>query len=274
MEIINDKIDAGKAFDWGKTSSDYAKYRDIYPEIFYEQIAKRDLCVKGQRVLDLGTGTGVLPRNMYRFGAEWTATDISENQILYAKRLSEEKGLDIEYRVCAAEDISFPNHTFDVVTACQSFWYFDYKKLTPKMTRMLKPDGRMLLLYMAWLPFEDEIAGASEELVLKYSPKWSGAGETKHPIYTPDELEGIFKPVYSEEFEVDIPFTKQSWNGRMKACRGIGASLSPSEIEAWEKEHKKLLDDIAPPEFTVKHYIAMLELKLISQYPAMDIITG
>jgi len=30
------------------------------------------------------TGTGVLPRNMYRFGAAWTGTDISENQSLLA----------------------------------------------------------------------------------------------------------------------------------------------------------------------------------------------
>lgn len=27
-------IDGGKSFDWGKTSEDYAKYRDIYPDFF------------------------------------------------------------------------------------------------------------------------------------------------------------------------------------------------------------------------------------------------
>ena len=31
MEIINKNIDDGTPFDWGRTSSDYAKYRDIYP---------------------------------------------------------------------------------------------------------------------------------------------------------------------------------------------------------------------------------------------------
>lgn len=47
----------------------------------------------------------------------------------------------------------------------------------------------------------------------------------------------------------------------MKACRGVGASLAPEEIEKWEKEHKELLREIAPEEFSVKHYAAMLELK-------------
>ena len=87
--IIND-IDNGKAFDWGNTSEDYAKYRDIYPKEFYQSILDLGLCKDGQQVLDIGTGTGVLPRNMYSYGAKWIGTDISENQILQAKKLASE----------------------------------------------------------------------------------------------------------------------------------------------------------------------------------------
>ena len=74
-------IDKGKPFDWGKVSDEYAKYRDIYPEEFYDYIVSLGLCTSGQYVLDIGTGTGVLPRSMYRFGPKWVGTDISENQI-------------------------------------------------------------------------------------------------------------------------------------------------------------------------------------------------
>ena len=260
MEIVDPNIDAGKAFDWGKTSADYAQYRDIYPPAFYEKIAKRHLCVAGQQVLDIGTGTGVLPRNMYRYGAAWTGTDIAENQIRYARKLSEAAGLAIRYQTVAAEDMDFPADTFDVITACQCFWYFDYDKLTPKLARILKPEGRVLLLCMEWLPFEDRIAGASEALVLQYNPQWSGAGETIHPIRVPEVVYTQFQPVYHEEYTVEVPFTRESWHGRMRACRGVGASLSPEELQRWEAEHQRLLAAIAPPEFTVKHYAAMLEL--------------
>ena len=148
------------------------------------KIIDRGLCTAGQNVLDLGTGTGVLPRNLYRYGAKWTATDISENQIEQAKLLS--KGMDIDYYTVSTENIRFPDECFDVITACQCFWYFDHTQVMPNLSRMLKPGGSLLVLYMAWLPYEDKIAEASEKLVLKYSPKWSGAGETVHPIEIPD----------------------------------------------------------------------------------------
>lgn len=259
MNIENKSIDGGKAFDWGKTSADYAKFRDIYPQEFYDKILSRKLCMNGQRVLDIGTGTGVLPRNMYRYGARWTGTDISENQIEQAKILSE--GMDIDYYAMSAEELDFPDHTFDVITACQCFWYFDHERIMPEFIRMLKPGGSILVLYMAWLPFEDKIAGASEELVLKYSPKWSGAGERVRPIPIPDCYRDSFDLVYHEEYPLSVHFTRESWNGRMKACRGIGASLAEEEVLRWEQEHVKLLSETVPAEFDVLHYGAIAELK-------------
>ena len=44
-----------------------------------------------------------------------------------------------------------------MATACQCFFYFNHQVLAPRLSRMLKPDGRLALLYMAWLPGEDTI---------------------------------------------------------------------------------------------------------------------
>lgn len=261
MKITDKNIDSGKAFDFGNISADYAKYRDIYPQEFYQKIVDRGLCISGQSVLDLGTGTGVLPRNMYRYGAKWIGTDISENQIEQAKILSD--GMNIEYYALSAEKLNFPDNSFDVITACQCFWYFNHEKIMPELCRMLKPDGRILVLYMAWLPYEDKIAGESENLVLKYSPTWSGARETVHQICIPDCYKENFELVYHEEYPLNVHFTRESWNGRMKACRGVGASLSAEEIASWDQEHMKLLFDIAPEEFDIKHYGAIAELRKI-----------
>lgn len=259
MEIIDKNLDGGKAFDWGKTSSDYAKYRDIYPHEFYKKIIDRNLCIKGQNILDLGTGTGVLPRNMYSYGGKWTGTDISENQIEQAKILSE--GMDIEYYAYSAENLKFEENSFDVITACQCFWYFDHENIMPKLYNFLKKDGRILVLYMAWLPFEDKIAGESEKIVLRYSPNWSGAGETMHPIHIPECYKEKFELIYHDEYKLNVHFTRESWNGRMKACRGVGASLTPDEVNRWETEHLAMLEKTAPDEFDILHYGAIAELK-------------
>ena len=150
MEIRNNSMDAGKAFDWGRTSKEYARYRDIYPDEFYQKIIDRGLCVSGQNVLDLGTGTGVLPRNLYHYGAKWTGTDISPEQIREAERLAKAGSMDISFMAVPAEQIDFPAESFHVITACQCFWYFDHARLMPKLSELLKPDGKLLILYMAW----------------------------------------------------------------------------------------------------------------------------
>ncbi|MCH5201455.1 MAG: methyltransferase domain-containing protein [Oscillospiraceae bacterium] len=257
----NDFIDNGSPFDWGKTSEDYAKYRDIYPEAFYDKLAELSIGVKGQTVLDLGTGTGVLPRNMYRYGADWTGADISENQIAYARKLTEEAGMDIRYIVSPAEAVDFPDGTFDVITACQCFMYFDKAVLLPKIYKMLKPNGHFCVLFMAWLPEESPIAKASEELVLKYNPSWTGGHMTRYTLETPEWCGDMFEPANMLTCDLAVHFTRESWHGRIKACRGIGASsLGETERELWEQEHKAFLQTV-PESFDILHYVSILDLK-------------
>lgn len=256
--MIDERIDHGTAFDWGKTSREYARWRDIYPQAFYEMILRRGLCRDGQKVLDVGTGTGVLPRRLYPYGACWIGADSSPEQIEQAKRLSE--GMNIDYVALPTEELSFPDASFDVITACQCFWYFRPEIAAPKLAGFLKPGGTLLVLYMAWLPFEDAIAGQSEALVLRYHPQWTGGGETMHPIGIPPEYETYFELVYHEEFPLPVHFTRESWHGRMKACRGVGASLSGEKRKQWEEEHLRLMQQV-PEEFDVLHYAAMAQLK-------------
>lgn len=259
--LTNPNIDHEKGFDWGKTSADYAKYRDIYPQEFYRRILKNGLCTNGQTVLDIGTGTGVLPRNLYRYGARFTGIDITENQIAQAQILAKASDMEIDFRCMPAEEVDFPEKTFDAVTACQCFIYFDHKKLAPLIHRLLKPGGKFAVLYMAWLPFEDAVAGASEELVLTYNPEWTGCGEVRHPIAVPEVYSNYFTIESQQVFDLHVSFTRDTWNGRMKACRGIGASLSEEEITRFEAEHLELLNRIAPPQFEVLHYAAITVLK-------------
>jgi SAM-dependent methyltransferase len=260
--MIIENIDGGKSFDWGKTSEDYAKYRDIYPQEFYDYILNLGLCRDGQQGLDLGTGTGVLPRNMYKYGAHWTAADIAENQIAQAKELAAEAGMDITFFASKAEDVDYPENTFDVITACQCIWYFNNDVTPEHFAKMLKPGGKFLILYMGWLPYEDPIAGKSEEIIRRLNPSWTAYGDTVHPVWVPDQYLEYFDLLSREEFRVDIPFTREGWHGRMRACRGVGASMSPENLAKWDAEHMEMLEKEAEENFLVKHYCSIAQLQV------------
>lgn len=246
-------IDNNRDIDWGKTSGDYSKYRDIYPDEFYQRLECFGIGLKLQTLLDIGTGTGVIPRRLSANGAKFFGTDISEEQINAAAQLSKYQKLNIEWKVCPAEKTGLPDHFFDIVTACQCWWYFDKSKLIPEIVRLLKPRGKLSLMYMNWLPFEDEIAGKTEELVLKYNPDWKGNGFKGNIFSVPSWSDNIFELDTYHKFRVHVPFTRNSWCGRIRACRGIGASLTKKDVTEFDREHEYMLRKIAPESFKILH---------------------
>jgi len=253
-------IDHNAPFDWGRASQDYAKYRDIYPPAFYEKLRGFGIGLPGQHILDLGTGTGVLPRAMHAQGIKFTGVDISPEQIAMARELSQ--GMDIDYVLSPAEEIDFPPGAFDAAMACQCFHYFDRSKAMPKIHGALKPGGKFAILSMIWLPYQSKIARGSEQLVLKYNPDWTGAGFRKKVIKPKLKwARPLFEVEHRVYFCVDVPFTREAWHGRILACRGIGASSLPGEkIAAFETEHRAFLGTL-PEAFTIPHQIMMLVLR-------------
>ncbi len=259
MNKSDSLVDNGRPFSWSSAAADYAKFRDIYPPQFLQRIKELKLCEAGARVLDLGTGTGVLPRMLCGCGASFVGIDSSEGQIEQARSLS--AGMDIEYHALPAEEMPFTQNTFDSALACQCFWYFDHELLCKRLSEVLKPGARFGAMVMEWLPYEDETAAKTEELILRYNPQWTGGGEVRHEFYVPECWDEFFDRELSEVFDLDVPFTRETWNGRIKSCRGIGAALSPEEVAAFEREHLAMLEKSVPESFTVKHYAAFVGLK-------------
>lgn len=248
-------IDSGVDFDFGKTSKDYAKYRDIYPESLYQKVYSSGIGRKGQKVLDLGTGTGVFPRGMYQYGAEYYGIDISKEQIDEAKRIAKENGLTIQYQVCSAENAEFPVEYFDSITAVQCFLYFDKKIILPKIHNLLKDNGLFATVWMAWIPEQSEIAQKTEELVLKYNPQWKGCGYKPVKTEVPEWSTKYFKIKTIENYIEDLSFSVDSWLGRIRACRGVAAALSEEEVQNFNEEHKKLLQSFNKSELSIPHQI-------------------
>src|SRR5262245_37327166 len=253
--ITKTNIDEGHAFDWGKTSHDYAVYRPGYPTSFYTVLQAIGIGIAGKDILDLGTVTEVLARTFSKQGAHVTGVDIVEAQIAAAQQLAAQDHLDIRFITCAAEEAKFPPQSFDIISCGQSWLYFDTQRMIPLVKAWLKPGGKLVLTYLSWLPRKDPIAQASEQLILRYNPHWSDAdfpgSRTMQHAWSKQD----FRLVTYHAYEEGIPFTRDSWRGRIRACRGIGASLVPEEVARFDQEHDALLRQIAPDTFTILHQV-------------------
>ncbi len=56
-------------------------------------------------------------------------------------------------------------------------------------------------------------------------------------------------------YEEGIPFTRDSWRGSIRACRGIGAALLADEVARFDHDHDALLQQIVPDTLTILHQV-------------------
>jgi 2-polyprenyl-3-methyl-5-hydroxy-6-metoxy-1,4-benzoquinol methylase len=92
-EMFNRIAEYGKQIDFGKTADDYGRYRAGFPAELYQRLEKLGVGLKGQRLLDLGTGTGYLGRGFARQGCRVTGLDISPALMQEARRVLVPGGL-------------------------------------------------------------------------------------------------------------------------------------------------------------------------------------
>ncbi len=172
-----------------------------------------------------------------------------------ARGLAEEEGVDVDFRVGAAEEVPHPGGSFEAVTANQCWFYFDAERAMAEARRVLVPGGVLATSHFSYLAGEDDIARRSEELVLKFNPQWaSSAWDGRVPSFPAWARERLYVRgmFYYDE---PIPFTRESWRGRMRACRGVGAELAQQEVAAFDAELERLLRASEGDGFTILHRI-------------------
>lgn len=255
-------VDPGRQIDWSRTSQDYATHRPGPPARLYALLAALGVGLPGQRVLDIGTGTGIVARELARRGAVVAGTDVAPGQIAAARAEAEREGLAIDFQVAPAEACPHPDASFDVVTASQCWMYFDAARTCAELRRVLRPGGLLVTTHFSWLPELDPVALASERLVLQFNPAWRGGGWSGEVPAVPAWSAGLAQVDAMFWFDEAVPFTHESWRGRMRACRGVGATLPAVEVDAFDAAHATLLTSLVPPSFTVRHRVDAHLLRL------------
>lgn len=94
----------------------------------------------GCRILEVGSGRGHLTRRLDELGAIATGIDANPS--------AAEHAVARDIRVMRVEAIDFPDGAFDYVIAIHAIEHFpDLDRAFAEMARVLRPGGRMLLVY-------------------------------------------------------------------------------------------------------------------------------
>ena len=233
--------------DFGRTAGDYAAHRQGFPEELFERLQRYGVGLAGQRVLDLGTGTGTLARGFARRGGVVTGLDIAGPMLAEAARLDAVAGVQVRYVMANAEETGLPVGSFDVVTAGQCWHWFRRDEAAREAMRLLAPGGALAICHFDWLPLPGSVVEASEQLILRYNPSWRGAGGTGvYPLWPGDAAAAGFTNIETFTFDPPTFYTHEAWRGRIRASAGIAATLSPEEVAAFDVEHAALLREHFP----------------------------
>ena len=240
---------------WDPVSRDYLEHRPGYPDSYFNLLKQLGIGLPGQKILDLGTGTGALSVAFARQGAEVVGVDLSEGQIQAGREAAQKAGVRVAFKVAPAEETGLTDHAFDVISASMCWGYFDERKIKTEVRRLLRPDGRLLISMLVWNGTRDPIAGETDKLVARYNPLSLQPGNRDLTDVIPAWAGNEFRLKTYHEYEATLPFNRESWRGRMRATKWIGAALPPEQVSAFDRDHAQLLERIAPPQFEIWHRI-------------------
>ncbi len=105
--------------------------------LFFEKFVRPKA---GEKVLDLGCGTGAFTEQLKRFGLDLTGADISGNALDLAKKINP----DIKFAASDIERLSFKDGHFDIVVFSAALHHFgDFSGCASEARRVLKKEGRV-----------------------------------------------------------------------------------------------------------------------------------
>ena len=135
---------------WGKQPKDWAEIQEKTGKAGYDYVLNFLDLKSGDKLLDVGCGSGLFSSLASAAGAEVTGIDASEKLIEEAKRRTN----SADFLTGEMEELPFDHNTFDFVCGFNSFQYAaNVKNALDEAGRVLKKNGKIVV--MIWGNKED-----------------------------------------------------------------------------------------------------------------------
>jgi SAM-dependent methyltransferase len=136
---MDEEVRRKRARSFGSVAGEYERARPGYPVDAVRWLVGDRPC----RVVDLGAGTGKLTRALVALDHEVTAVEPSEEMLAQLCTAVPEAHAVL----AGAEEIPLGDASADVVVAGQAFHWFDPERAMPEIARVLRPGGRVGLVW-------------------------------------------------------------------------------------------------------------------------------
>jgi ubiquinone/menaquinone biosynthesis C-methylase UbiE len=133
----------GRVFD--EIAAEYDRHRPAYPDEFIDQACRVAGIGSGDRVLEVGCGSGQLTRSLAGRGLQVTALEPGINLISLARQNLEGAG-EVEFVNAQFEDAQLPRERFRAVFSASAFHWADPEASWQRAADVLVPGGTLALV--------------------------------------------------------------------------------------------------------------------------------
>lgn len=233
--------------DFGRAAHDYATHRQGLPPAFWDLLQGWG-ALQG-RAVDLGAGTGAVANGLHARGLQVTAVEPSA---ALAQHLDGPAWL----RARAEDAVVEP--AVDLVTASQCWHWFDGAAVAAQVWRMLRPGGRVVVATLDWQPCA--VIDGTVARIRAANSAWPPAPLQGTQVDLMDRAAqdlAAFGPLERVRIPVVQRYAHVDWRGRIRASAGIGASLPPHRVDAFDADLAAFLAEFPDP-LDVPHVLEVL----------------
>jgi SAM-dependent methyltransferase len=150
---------------------EYIRFRPGYPGALIDLLRRECALTRESRVADIGSGTGILSEMLLAFGCDVTGVEPNDEMRQAGDRLlaSWPRFRSVSGR---AEHTGLPAASLNLVTAAQAFHWFDPVAAQAEFRRILRPGGRLALIWNERL-VEGAFLEGYEALLRRYCPEYA-----------------------------------------------------------------------------------------------------